>query len=103
MKEYELGQSVRLTASFANAAGVAADPSTITFKYGVRLVNPPPDPTAISAVFGVDIAVVKDSVGRYHYDVVPSLPGNYTSAVVGTGTIAAVAVGSFRVKPSPFA
>jgi hypothetical protein len=103
MKEYELGQSVRLTASFATAAGVPTNPTTTTFKYGVKLVNPPPDPTAISAVFGVDIAVVNDSAGRFHYDFVPPLPGNYTSSVVGTGAVAAVAVGAFRVKPSPFA
>lgn len=101
--EYELGQAVRLTAAFENAAGVPADPTTITFSYGVRLVNPPPDPTATNAVYLTDLNVIRDSTGRYHYDFVPSLPGNYVTRVVGTGAVAAVAVGSFRVLPSPFA
>ena len=99
--EYEFGQAVRLTAAFEDASGAAADPTTITFKFGVQLVHPPPDPTATSAVFGVDINVVKDSVGNYHYDFTPSLPGNYIYLCQGTGTVAAVAVGRFRVKPSP--
>lgn len=101
--EYELGQAVRLTAAFINAAQQAADPTTITFRFGVILVNPPPDPTATSAVFGVDVNVIKDSVGNYHYDFVPAVPGNYVYVAVGTGTVAAVARGAFRVKPSPFA
>lgn len=103
MKEYELGQAVRLRASFADEDNEAADPSTVTFRYGVRTVNPPPDPTATSAVFGVDGAVTKDSVGRYRYVFVPDAPGEYVSQVQGTGNVAAVKVGAFRVKPSPFA
>lgn len=103
MIEYELGQAVRLSAYFENASGVAADPSTVTFSVGVRSVNPPPDPTKTDAVFGVDAAVIKDATGRYHYDFTPSTPGIYTTRVVGTGTVAAVAVGAIRVKPSPFA
>ena len=103
MREYEFGQNVRLSASFANASGVATDPTTVTFQYGLRTVNPPPDPTATSAVFGVDGAVVKDSNGRFHFDFVPATAGIYTVRVVGTGAVAAAAVGAIRVKPSPFA
>ena len=103
MIEYELGQAVRLAAYFENASGVAADPTGVTFSFGVRSQSPPPDPTATNAVFGVDAAVIKDSTGRYHYDFTPSTPGIYTIRVVGTGAVAAVAVGAIRVKPSPFA
>jgi hypothetical protein len=103
MIEYELGQAVRLTAAFITAAGIAGDPTTVTFKEGVMTAAPPPDPTATSHVFGVDAAVIKDSVGNYHFDYVPTLPGVYTYLAVGTGVLAAVAVGRFRVKPSPFA
>lgn len=103
MREYEFGQNVRLSASFADADGAATDPTTVTFQYGLRSVNPPPDPTATSAVFGVDGAVVKDATGRFHFDFVPATAGIYTTRVVGTGTVAAAAVGAIRVKPSPFA
>jgi hypothetical protein len=103
VREFELGSSVRLTASFANAAGAATDPTTVTFQFGLRSVNPPPDPTATSAVFGVDGAVVKDATGQFHFDFTPATAGIYTTRVVGTGTVAAAAVGAIRVKPSPFA
>jgi hypothetical protein len=94
---------VRLSAYFENASGVAADPTAVTFSYGVVVASPPPDPTATTAVFGVDVNVIKDSTGRYHYDFTPSAPGIYRTRVVGTGAVAAAAVGGFRVKPSPFA
>jgi len=103
MREYPFGQAVRLRASFANADGAPTDPSTVTFQYGLHTVSPPPDPTATSAVFGVDGAVVKDSDGRFHFDFVPPVAGIYTTRIVGTGAVAAAAVGAFRVKPNPFA
>lgn len=103
MIEVELGQAVRLSAAFLNASGAAANPTTVTVRFGVRLVNPPPDPTATSLVFGVDAAVIQDSTGNYHADITPAVPGNYIFSWIGTGTVAAVSVGAFRVKPSPFA
>ena len=101
--EYEFGQKVRLSAYFENDAGVPADPTTVTFTFGVRLVNPPPDPTASDHVYLTDVAVIRDSTGRYHYDFTPATPGNYVLRVTGTGTVAAVAVSYFRVRSSPFA
>ncbi len=103
MKEYPFGQAVRLRASFADANGAPANPSTVAFQYGLITVNPPPDPTATNAVFGVDSAVIQDSTGRFHYDFLPPAPGNYVTRVVGTGTVAAAATGAFRVKASPLA
>lgn len=103
MREYPFGQAVRLIASFANPLGALTDPTTVVFSYGVSLVNPPPDPTATNATFGVDAAVIRDSVGVFHFDFVPAVPGNYISRVVGTGFVAAAQVGAFRVKPNPLA
>lgn len=104
MIEYPLGQAVRLTVAFVNDDGIADDPTTITFTYGVALTQPPPKPTASSHVFGVDGAVIRDSEGNYHYDFVPSVPGDYVWQSVGTGAVAAVCpLQRFRVLPSPFA
>lgn len=101
--EYPLGQAIRLTARFATFAGVLTNPTTTTFRVARILVNPPPDPTATNAVFGVDINVVNDSAGVFHYDHVPAAAGNYIYQAVGTGAVAAVKTGYFRVVPSPFA
>lgn len=103
MKEYPFGQAVRLRASFADANGAAANPSTVTFQTGLATVNPPPDPTAVNAVFGVDVAVTNPATGSFQYVLLPSTPGIYTCRVVGTGTVQAAAVGQFRVIPIPFA
>jgi hypothetical protein len=101
--EYPFGQGVRLTAQFATFAGVLTNPTTVTFRVANITVNPPPDPTAADAVFGVDAAVINDSAGVFHYDFVPAAAGNYVWAAVGTGTAAAVKPKYFRVIPSPFA
>ncbi len=101
--EYELGQSVRLAAAFATFAGVRTNPTTTTFKVARVTAQPPPEPTATSAVFGVDAAVINDSAGVFHYDFTPANPGDYVWQAVGTGAVAAVKRGRFRVLPSPFA
>jgi hypothetical protein len=104
MIELPLGQAVRLTAIFINAAGSAADPTTVTFTYGLSDQSPPPKPTASNHVYLTDVNVIKDSVGNYHYDFVPAAPGDYIWQAVGTGTVAAVCpLQYFRVLPSPFA
>lgn len=103
MIEYELGQSIRMSAAFLNASGAAANPTTTQFKFALQADNPPPDPTATTLTFGVDAAVIQDSTGNFHADIVPSLPGDYVYMAIGTGAVAAAARGKFRVLPSPFA
>lgn len=102
-REYEFGQPVTLYASFATTLGVKTNPSVVTFKTGLHLVNPPPDPTAVDAVFGVDPAVTNPLTGEFQYVLTPAVSGNYTARVVGTGTVQGAQVTQFRVKPNPFA
>lgn len=101
MMEFELGQAVRLTAAFLDANGAAANPTSTTFKYGVRLVNPPPDITATTV--GPGSPIVNPSTGNFYVDVTPTVPGDYVFQAIGTGAVVAVARGGFRVLPSPFA
>jgi hypothetical protein len=103
MREYEYGQAVKLIALYANEDGVATNPTTTIFQYGLRSVNPPPDPTATTLTFGVDGNVSNPSAGRFEAAITGLAPGIYTSRTAGTGAVAAAKVGAFRVKPSPFA
>ena len=102
--EYPFGSLVTLRASFINTTtGALANPSVVTFKTGLRVVNPPPDPTAVDAVFGVDVAVTNPSTGVFLYTLTPATAGNYIARVVGTGTVQGAQVTEFRVLPNPFA
>jgi len=101
--EVPFGQPVTLTARFATNAGVPTNPSVTTFKTALVAANPPPDPTATDAQFGIDAAVLNPSTGVFTYTLTPAVAGNYIARVVGTGTIQGAAVTLFRVLPNPFA
>ncbi len=103
MNQYQLGQSIRFTASYANN-GVPTNPTVTQFKLARQTVSPPPDPTATIAQFGVDSAVLNPSTGNFTYDVAPALAGTYVLQSVGTGVVQAASPPLlFRVMPSPFA
>jgi hypothetical protein len=104
MNEYPLGQAVRLSATFANASDVVADPTTVTLTIGRQEVSPPPAPTGTSFVHGVDLTLVKDSTGNYHLDYTGAASGIYVYRWVGTGTVATASLPRyFKVTPNPFA
>jgi hypothetical protein len=103
MNEYPFGQAIRLTAEFANDLGNPANPTTVVFEVGLVLVNPPPDPTATVAIFGIDSAVTNPVTGTFFYALLPTQSGNYIARVVGTGAVQAAQVRRFRVLPDPFA
>ncbi len=101
--EYPLGQSIRFTALYANN-GVPANPTVTQFRVARIVANPPPDPAATIAQFGVDAAVLNPATGTFTYDVTPAASGNYVLQSIGTGVVQAASPPLyFRVTPSPFA
>jgi len=80
---YRKGQKVRFTNEF-KVAGVLTDPTTVTCK----VMNPSGDITTY--VYGTDAALVKDSTGIYHVDVVCNLKKEWNVRFEGTGTCVAV-------------
>lgn len=101
-REVPFGQALQLEAVFINTTtGARTNPTTTTFSVGFVTVNPPPDPSAIVAIFGIDVAVLNPSTGRFTYDFTPAAPGNYIARVAGTGAvIAACPSFYFRVLPT---
>jgi hypothetical protein len=77
---YDIGDLVKLTAAFTDAAGTAIDPTTVTFK----ILKP--DGTTTTAVYGVDPAVVKAATGVYTYNVSITAAGMWWWRVTSTGT-----------------
>lgn len=83
---YDVGDVATVTASFTNAAGAAADPTTVT------LVVQAPDgtqttPTPTSAV-----------VGTWTADVSVTQAGTWWYRFEGTGAIQTAGEGMFRVR-----
>ena len=93
---YDIGDLVRCTGTFTNAAGNAIDPTTVTFK--VR--DPPLNETEY--VYGDDAEVVKDGVGVYHVDVSVDESGRWRYRWESTGTGQAAGEAEFSVRRSGF-
>lgn len=60
---YSVGDSVRITGTWTNAAGTAVDPA------GVFAAYRDPSGNTTTLTYGVDAELVKDSTGVYYVDV----------------------------------
>lgn len=91
---YDLGDLVRISGVFKDAAGEAIDPTSVSF----RLRDPAG--TVTTYVYGVAAELVKDSTGNYHIDVGASASGTWRYRWQSTGTGQAAEEGAFVVEPS---
>ena len=82
---FPYGSTLKLTATFKNAAGQIADPTTIT----VSTKAPGANGDVVIKSYLVDPEVVRDGVGVYSYEVTLSTGGTWTCRFVGTGTVKA--------------
>lgn len=96
-KSYDLGDSVRVTASFADPdTGDAVDPDTVGFKYKDPLGE------VTTLVYGDGARIVKDSTGNYHVDVDANLAGRWYYRFYSTGAGQAATEQAFTVQRSQF-
>ncbi len=86
---YDIGDLVRLSASFASAASVLTDPS------GVWLTVKAP--TGSSLYVGVSASLIKSSTGIYYSDYSVAEAGQHYYVWSGSGTIQSVQEGAFTV------
>lgn len=86
MSSYLIGNVIRLSASFTNFSGVAADPDAVTVTIKLR--------NSTSETF----TATKDSVGNYHYDYTPAAAGTYFYRFNGTGSLLASSQGQFDIE-----
>ena len=89
---YDIGDTRRLTVTFTNLAGAAADPTGVTFS--IRK----PDGTAINYVYLTDAEIVKSGTGVYYVDFAITLPGRHIYRFAGTGAVAAAENGEFYAR-----
>lgn len=95
MNSYTIGTQVRLSATFA-IAGVATDPTAVTFKIRV------PAGTITTYVYGTDAQLVKSATGVYYVDHTTAAEGIHAWRMAGTGTVVAAEEQRFEVKDSRF-
>lgn len=96
MADFDIGDLVRYSVAFTDAAGIAADPTTVTFQ--LTLVGGTPANYTISS----SPAIVKDSTGAYHIDVAAVAAGNYGYRWLGVGTVQAAVEGNLTILRSYF-
>lgn len=87
INSYDIGDTVRLTAGFSNAAGALADPAT------VALTVTKPDGTLLAGT-----TPTNTSTGLYGYDLVPDMAGLWRYRWVSTGDPATAEEGVFFVR-----
>lgn len=84
-KQYKVGQTPRLSVTFADAAGTPTDPTTVTF----TITEPDEDATVTTYVFGTDAELVNSAVGEYYVEFEIVNAGTHCYAFTGTGALKA--------------
>jgi len=78
---YDVGDMRRLGVAFADSAGTAVDPTTVTFT--IRA----PSGTVTSYTYGTDAELVKTGTGAYYVDWTIAAAGRYAYRFAGSGDI----------------
>ncbi len=94
MDTYFVGQILRVTVEFRDNAGDLADPTTLIFSHRV-------DQEDIETLtYGVDVELVKDSLGVYYTDLELVTAGTYAYRFLGGGAIENSVEDAFVVSAS---
>jgi hypothetical protein len=92
---YDIGDSITITAAFATAGGVAADPTEVTVKVQ--------DGAGTETTYLYSLAqVTKNSVGNYSLNVTLTVAGRWWYRVAGTGAVIGAAENWFYVRNTEF-
>lgn len=88
---YDIGDTVRLRATYTDTGGDPANPTTVTFVYE------DPSGNAVTVISGSS-SVVNPTVGTFTTDLVPDESGLWEYRSSSTGTIVASEEGYFIVR-----
>jgi hypothetical protein len=96
VNQYDVGDLVRVTGTFTDAAGTAIDPTTVAFKVKK------PDRSITTYTYGTDMQLVKESTGNYRVDISADVKGKYKYRWYSTGNGQAAGESEFEVIKSSF-
>jgi hypothetical protein len=94
MNSYDIGDQVRLSATFANSAGVATDPTVVRLQYryaGSDVIT--------TLLYGTDAALVRAGAGAYYADLVLAAAGTIYYCWQGEGAVHQAEEGALAVRP----
>lgn len=96
MRNYDIGDQVRLTVRFADEAGEAVDPTVVVCKTAspLGLVS--------TYTYGVDEGVGREDEGSYFVDLIVTVPGAWSYRWESSGAVTAAGEGQFNVRRSAF-
>ena len=89
---YDIGDKIRETCTFANAAGTATDPTAITCHVEK------PSGTVVSHTYPTSTALSKSGTGVYLIDITTTGAGAYEIRFTGTGGVVASQETYFSVR-----
>lgn len=93
---YHLGDLVRISGAWTNAAGTATDPTAVFAQYTT------PAGVTTSLTYLTDAELVKDSTGNYHVDINGNAVGTWYYRFYSTGTGQGANEGYFVINRSEF-
>lgn len=99
MNAYHVGDLVRISATFTDINGAAADPTTVTLLVKLRYVI---GATTTTYTYGGGGTITKSGTGVYYQDFTPTTEGIWDYRWIGTGAIQAADEGAFNVPNSEF-
>ena len=95
MNTYDIGDLIRMRATFTNSAGAVVDPSSVSLQYRALAFDPA---SVTTLIFGVN-SIVKASTGDYYHDYsATSSAGEWRFRWNGTGANAAAAEDSIKLR-----
>ena len=93
---YDVGDLIRVTGTWEDAAGTDTDPTGLTFAF----IDP--SDNTITYTYGVDGELVKQATGIYYVDVDIDEHGTWWYRFASTGTAQAASEAYFHVRDSKF-
>lgn len=96
---YDVGDLVRIGATFKDDDNQPADPTTVTFSFRQDTQT---KAQATVYTYGLSVQLIKDGVGQYHVDLAISASGLWHYRWAGTGAIVGAEEGDFVVNISQF-
>lgn len=94
MSSFDIGNIIRLSVAFTDTSNAPVDPGVI--QLNVRTAGGP-----VETFTYADNQIMRDGVGRYHYDYTPAVPGLYYYRFVGSEGATAAADSQFGITASP--